>query len=126
MDGLGCKIGEVTVAFNDMTPEAWGRVQKYANTVVLEIREDGTEVRAGWLDFLAWPMRDPIAARMIHEEAVRVAEPQSPDPVLRSKELAGTITALNESFVAVVDDIPTLVDGVPKAEDVPSTSGSAG
>ncbi len=126
MDGLGCKIGDVTVAFADMSPEAWGRVQKYANTVVLEVDDAGVEKRAGWLDFLGWPMRDPIAARMIHEEAVRVAEPQCPDAALRSRELAGSVTALNESFVIVADDLPTLEDGLPKVGDVPSTSGSAG
>ncbi len=126
MAGLGCKVGDITVAFNDMTPEAWGRVQQYANTVVLEVDEVGTEKRAGWLDFLAWPMRDPIAARMIHEEAVKVAEPACPDPSSRSRELAGTVTALNEAFVAVEDDLPTMGDGAPKVEGDPSTGTSPG
>lgn len=119
MAGLGCKIGETVVGFDDMTPEAWERVNVIANRLVLETDPDGTERRATWIDAYGWPMRDPAAARAIHEEAVKVAEPGTDAPA-RSRELAPTLAALRDAFCAMPDDVPVMQDGRPL--DGPDTS----
>ena len=122
MAGLGCSINGKVVNFDDMTPEAWGRVNSIANKVILHTDTNGNDVRATWLDVYANPMRDPLAARAVHEEAVRVAEPDA-NPIIRSLELAPNIMAVNESFTVVEDELPkSFVDGRPLDEDDPSTS----
>ena len=86
-NGWGCQVGTVVVAFDDMSSDAWGRVNAHCNNLVDFVMPDGTERRKTWLDAYASPMDDPIAARIIHEEAVKVAEPKA-DPPSRSRQLA--------------------------------------
>ena len=121
--GLGCKIGDTVVGFDDMTPEAWARIGTVANRSVLETRDDGTDTRATWLDAYGFPMRDPAAGRAIHEEAVRVVEPGCQDVPARSRELAPSLTALRDAFLVVPDDVPAMEDGSPLGGDDLSISG---
>lgn len=114
--GLGMKVGDITVAFNDMSPEAWERVGKVCQACVIEVHDDGTEVRGSWLHAYENPFRFIGATRAIHVEAVRVLEPECPDPEARSKELAGTLAALRDAVCAVGDNLPVMEDGSPLDE----------
>lgn len=118
MAGWGAKVGDVVVPFDDMTTEAWGRVNRYANTLVGEVDAEGNESRLTWLEFYAWPMRDPNAARIIHEEAVKVAEP-TVDAAAMSLQLYPGVMALNGAFVEVEDDLPVMKDGRPTEGEDP-------
>jgi len=112
MAGLGVDINGTIIGFDDLAPEAWGRVNRVANQLIV-LDERGQEQRATWLDIYANPMKDPDAARTLHEEAVRVAEPACPDVAARSRELAPSIMTVNKSFCVVEDDVPVMQDGVP-------------
>jgi hypothetical protein len=121
-NGFGCKVDQVVVPFDDMTSEAWGRVNAHCNNLVDFVLPDGTEKRKTWLDAYASPMDDPVAARIIHEEAVKVAEPQADAPS-RSRQLAPSVWTLKDMFVPVVDDVPGMQDGRPTEAADSTTSG---
>jgi hypothetical protein len=103
------------------TAVTFASVPAGANFVMVRIV--GNDVRMSWLDIFAWPMKDPAAARIVHEECVRAAEPNA-DAAARSRELAPNLKVLNEMFVeAPADDVPTMVDGRPTQGADSTTSG---
>lgn len=121
-NGWGCQVDQVVVPFDDMSSEAWGRVNAHCNNLVDFVLPDGTEKRKSWLDAYASPMDDPIAARIIHEEAVKVAEPKADAPS-RSRQLAPSVWTLKDMFVPVTDDLPSFEDGRPTEGADSTTNG---
>lgn len=101
---MAVRIGGRTVPFDDMTPAAWQRI--------------GAATPSGsWAEVYLAPMKDLFGAQAIVEEAVRILEPDADAPT-RAGELASSLGALEKLFVAVDDDLPTVVeDGNPPAGD---------
>lgn len=97
--GWGCKIGDRTVRFDDLSLDAWIRIQ----------HDSG----ASWFEAYNAPMRDLAAARITVEECVKVAEPDA-DPTIRVAELAPNVKALDALIVAVDDDMPTEFQETPR------------
>ena len=105
----GAKIGSKTVRFDDLSPQAWIRVD--------------AESASSWAEVYTAPLKDPAACLIVLEECVRLVEP-SADAVTRVQELTPRMRDLAELLVEVDDDLPdTAVDGVPPRGDDGSTVG---
>lgn len=108
---LGCKIGEKTVRFDDLTPQAWMEIEN--------------SCKSDWAQVYVAPMSDLAGAVAVVCECVKVAEPDVTDPMVRALELTKTLGKMSEVWVDVDEDLPTgFQDGIPdpKAEDDASTS----
>jgi hypothetical protein len=92
------KVGAQTVRFDDLTPDAWERIDN----------EHGE-----WYAVYTLPLRHVASLRSVLVECVRKAEPDC-DPVARANELTPSMRSLSDLLVEVESDLPTVVtDGVP-------------
>lgn len=112
---LGCKIGETTIRFDDLTPQAWMEIER--------------SCKSDWSTVYVAPMSDLAGAVAVVCECVKVAEPGEGEPMARALALTATLGKMAELWVDVDDDLPTqFTDGVPdpKADGDSTTSSSSG